>query len=687
MKLNKIIKFLLCGIFVCCMTGFTAFATDYNSYTYDSEDEVIECPDAYDVEKVVTGIESEAGAYSSPSDLYADVKGNLYIADSGNDRIVVLDSSKKFIKQYSEFFYNDEKTTLFNPTGIFVKEDLIYISDTGNSRIIVCDKSGIVKMILTKPKEELYPQNMAFSPSRISVDNRGNIYALCEGVYYGAVTFNSEGKFIGFFGCNEIDVTLSLVADYAWRSILNYEQRSQLDRYLPIAYSSIDIDENGFVYVCTSVGETGGNIRKLNFKGSDVITEKQLKENEKTLKNAYVDVICDSYGFITALDKTNKRVLQYDREGNLLYVFGLGGNRWGTFTEPVAIAFFNNELYVLDKTKCSITILEPTDFGAAVREATIFYNSGEFEKAIKPWNTVLKESSNYETAYVGIGKSHYFSGDYDKAAEYFEYGGDKKWHSKAFKEIRSEWLHKYFIYIITAVCLLFAIFILLNSPKFPLNTKYKKIKHKLAYHHTDKEKFRFAMYVVSHPIDGFLELREKSRSSVAVAFVIYLFSAIGIMIKSQFTGFRFNNNPEAVYAIGIGLALIFFLFTVSNWALCVLFDSEAFYKDIFCCLAYSIIPYTASLYLSTLLSYVLCIDEGMIITLVNAICILWSILLLVISYKEIHQYTTVKTIISLLCTLIALILLAFLLFMAVSLIQQVVSFIKLAVSELSYRTL
>ena len=687
MKLKKTFKFLICSILVCCMASLTVFATDYNSYTYDSEDEVIECPDAYYVEKVVTGIESDAGVYSAPSDLYADREGNLYIADSGKDRIVVLNDSQEYVKEYSEFNYNGEKLTLFNPTGVFVKDDLLYISDTGNSRIIICDKSGIVKLILTKPEEELYPQNMAFSPGRISVDNRGNIYVLCEGVYYGAVTFNSEGKFIGFFGCNEIDVTLALVADYAWRSILNYEQRSQLDRYLPIAYSSIDIDEEGFVYVCTSVGETGGNIRKLNFKGSDVITENVLKENEKTLKNAYVDVICDNYGFITALDKSNKRILQYDREGNLLYVFGLGGNRWGTFTEPVAIASFENKLYVLDKTKGSVTVFKPTDFGAAVREATIYYNLGEFEKAIGPWNTVLKESSNYETAYIGIGKSHYFSGDYHKAAKFFEFGGDKEWHSKAFKEIRSEWLHKYFIYIITGVCLLFVIFMLLNYHKFPLNVKYKAFKDKFSYHHIDKEKYRFAVYSAGHPIDGFLELREKSRSSVGVALVIYLLSAMGIMIKSQFTGFRFNSNPEGVYAIGIGLLLIFFLFTVANWALCVLFDSEAFYKDIFCCLAYSIIPYTVSFYLSTVLSYVLCVDEAMIITLVNAICIFWSILLLVVSYKEIHQYTIGKTIVSLFCTLIALVLLAFLLFMAVSLIQQVVSFVKLAVSELSYRAL
>lgn len=666
----------------------TVGAQGYGSYTYNTSGDAVASPDAYYVKKVLTGVEAGAGVYSSPSDFCLDEQGNMYIADSGNNRIVCLDKSGMFVRDFYEFYTANGVTTLSNPTGIFVGKGKMYISDTANARVLVCDTDGRVIRELTKPTESLYPQNMAFSPERIVVDSRGKVYVLCDGVYYGAVTYDENGKFKGFFGCNEIPVTLSLIADYAWRKILNYNQRSQLERYLPSSYSSIDIAADDFIYVCTPSGDKGATASKLNQKGSNVLSEATFYETGLLNKNSYSDVASDGKGFINCLDRANLRVLQYDAEGNLLFAFGLRGSRKGGFVEPIAVATYNESVYVLDRTKCSVTQFVPTQFGTAVRTATDYYIQGQFEMAIEPWKQVLEINSGYENAYLGIGKSLYFSGDYETAAEYFEVADNKEWNSKAFKEIRSAWLHKYFVYFLMGLLILAAALVVLNSKRCPINGRWCDFKDRFKYHSLSKERFRFAFHTVLHPVDGFIELREKRRSSPLVATVILVAAAIGMMIDVRYSGFRFNTfNARSgnLLSIGIGTLVIVVLFVVANWALCVLFDSEAFLKDIYCCTAYSLIPFTASLYISTALSYVLCNDEAMIMSVISGICMFWSVILLFFSFKEIHQYTISKTVISLLCTLIALVLVAFLLFMMFSLLQQMVSFVEIAASELSYR--
>lgn len=689
MRISKLFKIFLCSFIIFSVIAFPTQASTYNTYNYNSSGKVTTLPDAYMVDSVVTGSEAGCGIFSSPEDIVI-YNEHIYIADSGRNRIVKLGLDGKFVSEFKTFNHGGETFELLEPSGIFLKNDLLYIADTGNARILVSDFSCNIKQILTKPDNTLYPQNMKFAPEKLSVDSRGNVYVLCEGVYYGAVMYNKKSEFVGFFGCNEIDVTVSLVADYAWRKFLNYEQRSQLDRYLPVAYSNIDIDDGDFVYVCTTAGEGGGSVRKLNSKGSNVISSDSFEEKDKTIKNTYIDVASDNDGFITCIDNTCKRLLQFDKEGNLLFVFGLSGSRWGAFTEPVAVETTDDSIYVLDKTKGSYTRFVLTDFGTNVRKATVLYNLGEFEASIKPWQDVLHQHSGYETAYVGIGKNLYFSGDYSKATEYFVRANDKEWESKAFREIRSQWLHKYFVIIISGVCILWLLCAVISNKRSPLYPSVCKVKDKFSYHHTKKEKYKFAFYIMAHPIDAALEIREKRFTSVSVASLIYVFTAIGMMLKTQYSSFRYNTFDEGtgnLFIIGLGALLLFLLFTISNWALCVLFDSEAYYKDIFCCLAYSLLPFMISLYASTILSYVLCIDEAMIITVINGICLFWSMIILFFTYKEIHQYTAGKTVLSVLCTLIGLILVAFLLFMIFSLVQQMVSFVELAVAELSYRFL
>ena len=74
----------------------------YESYTYNSRGEAIPAPAAYTAMGTVSGESAGTAAFSSPADLFADTdNGRLYVADTGNNRIVVLDETCRFVSEYT----------------------------------------------------------------------------------------------------------------------------------------------------------------------------------------------------------------------------------------------------------------------------------------------------------------------------------------------------------------------------------------------------------------------------------------------------------------------------------------------------------------------------------------------------------------------------------------------------------
>lgn len=658
----------------------------YDTYSYNYLGNEVAAPDSYYASRVVSGGQLGAGDFASPSDIVVDENNNVYVLDSGNSRVVVFDSELRFVRSIDKFLLNNEPTSLLEPSGLFVKNNRLYISDTENGRVLICDFNGNVERTLTRPEGDAFPSDITYKPARLVVDNRENVYVLCNGVYYGAVMYNGNGGFEGFYGSNKVEMTFSKLADYTWKQLLNLEQRRKMQRFLPVEYNSIDIDQYDMIYVCSPFMSTKtATVRKLNPKGVDILNTKEFGDLDETIKNKFMDVAVDQDGFISCLDGTYMRIFQYDREGNLLFIFGRSGGQSGTFVEPIALCSWKDGILVLDRGKRNITLMQPTAFGATVREAVKYYNAGQFEKATGPWERVLKENSGLEMAYLGLGKNLYFTGNYKKAAAYFRMAGDTEWNSKAFKEYRSQWLRKNFSWILTAptVCAFLLMFLIWK--KSPLHRPVVQAIHRVKI----PEKWMYFSRTLIHPIDGYEDIRTKSSGSIRIGSMCIVLAGISMAMRIQYTGFRFNTfTPETVNMpiVFIGAVGIILLFTVANWSLCVLFDSEAYYKGIFICTTYSLFPFVISNFITTLMSYVLCSDESVILTFVSMVGSIWSVTLLFFGMKETHQYSAGKTLWSLLLTLVGILLMLFLLFMASSLLQQMISFVKTLVSELTYRT-
>ena len=130
----------------------------YRGYIYDAWRTPVEAPNGYLPQLEVNGQDTGSGAFDAPADLFFhEIARELYIVDSGNNRLVVLDDQLQFKREYTSFVSADgsETETLKGPQGVFVTDEgTIYITDQGNARILVCDQAGTLIKLHGVPKSD-----------------------------------------------------------------------------------------------------------------------------------------------------------------------------------------------------------------------------------------------------------------------------------------------------------------------------------------------------------------------------------------------------------------------------------------------------------------------------------------------------------------------------------------------------
>ena len=96
-KLTKILVFALVLVMI-FGTVYSSAYEPYDTYTYSIDGVPMKSPTAYSAEAVydtidmgIENLDPSKPDMNLPSGIVTDDKGNIYIADKGNDRIVVLD--------------------------------------------------------------------------------------------------------------------------------------------------------------------------------------------------------------------------------------------------------------------------------------------------------------------------------------------------------------------------------------------------------------------------------------------------------------------------------------------------------------------------------------------------------------------------------------------------------------------
>lgn len=445
MIIKRSILILAAVMIVALLSPKSAHASPYEGYVYSYWGDAVKSPIAYLPSRTITGQEMGIGPMTTPTDMFAAPDGNLYILDSGNGRIVVLNSEWKAIRQYQGFDNNGKQDTFNKPEGIFVTEaGHIYVADTENRRVVVLDGSGALIREIGAPKSEVLSDKFEYIPRKVIVDKAGRIYVVARGVFDGIIEFDSEGDFTGFIGTNPVQFD---PVDLFWKTVSTKEQREKMIRFVPIEFNNVDVDADGFIFTTTADKQTSIPVKRLNPSGIDVLRMNgdwgpigDLTRNP----SAFIDIDVSGNGVYRTLDSTRGRIFTYNEDGNLLYVVGQVGNQRGTFKNPIAIESFGNRIFALDRDLGMITEFTATKFGSLVNEANGLYSAGKHDDAAKIWEQVLRLDANYEMAYVGIGKSMLRQGEYKQAMTYLKLGNDREYYSKALTKYRREYMRENF---------------------------------------------------------------------------------------------------------------------------------------------------------------------------------------------------------------------------------------------------
>ncbi len=453
-----------------CSMGASASGEPYESYNYDRWGDAVPSQAGYTAERAVSGYDLGVGALSDPQDLFFDSDNVLYIADTGNNRIIAADSElKETVCVYDSFTMPDGSETRLNkPMGIFVSavNGNIYIADSDNSRVLISDKDGNVQGEITKPQSEVYDQRRTFLPQKVIADKAGNVYVVLGNITTGAAMFAPDGSFSGFYGANRVEPTAAIIGNYIRSIFMSDEKKAHRTRTVPTGITGFDIDGD-FIFTCTASGtQTTDTVKKLNAAGKNIFADLELSFGDNTpmyatTKNkimapSIVDIDVSTDGCINCLDFTTGRVFQYDEDCNLLFITGTLAKQTGGFDHVAAVESLGSDLYVLDSMKDTITVFRETSFGKIVHEAAALHNSGYYEEALGPWQEVLKRDGNYNRAYEGVAAALLRKGDYKGAMKYAKLADAGKIYNKAFEGRRREFLKEHFTAIAAVLALMAA---------------------------------------------------------------------------------------------------------------------------------------------------------------------------------------------------------------------------------------
>jgi len=458
---KRILAFVLTIII---MTVSFPVSAAYANYTYDVWGDAYIEPDSYVAELALDGAQIGAGHFSSPKDLFVSEGGSLYIADTGNHRIVILNSDLTLNRVISTFVYNEKGEKFNQPNGVFVDKDgSLFVADTENHRIVVFNAADECAAIYDTPEKMTELADFEYRPIRISVDSAGRIFVVSQDLSKGMLELDSDGNFVSFFGATSVKENF---ADLIWSRLLTREQKDNDSHSQPTEYSANDIDQDGFVYgsISAKLGSSVA-IRRLNPMGEDVLRRTGNQDpvgdldavvvSGAEVSTQFVDICVHGNGSYSALDQLRGRVFTYDFDGNLLYVFGGIGNSYGELQTPTAIDRMPDGRYiVLDSELQQLVFYKSTEYAQLIEKAVTAQDLRQYSQAEEYWRKALTMTTNSELAYVGVGKALFRQRDYEQAMEYFKLGNNREWYSKAFKEYRREALKEGFTYIIWGVVIL-----------------------------------------------------------------------------------------------------------------------------------------------------------------------------------------------------------------------------------------
>ena len=452
---------------------------------------------------------------------------------------------------------------------------------------------------------------------------------------------------------------------------------------IPSTPTNLHIDEDGLIYTVTQ-GDRDMALKKLNIAGKNMLDSDPYWADlpaAVTTGQYHNMLVADSDGYI----------YEYNEEGELLFMFGGrddGRQRIGLCNKVEAIAVDNSDrIYLLDSDKKQVHIFTPTEFTDLLHEALYLFSKGRYTESKEPLEKVLQMNSMFDYANQAMGHAYLQEENYTEALRYFRLAKSADGYSDAFWEVRNIWIRNY---LVMAVVIIVVFGVVLNLYKRRIRIKYGQdgapayLSQKIPL----LGNLKYSLYFMRHPFDGCYGVKREGHASLACANILLGAYILVSIIEKYFNGFLVKTVREGRYDIisDIGTVLVIFIgLTLCNYLVVTINEGEAFLRELYCAYAYCLTPFILIKPFVVLLSNVLTYNEVFLISFANIIILVWMVVLLLISVKEMNNFSMKETVKALALTAFTVLILTLLICIIYVLFSQVIDFISAVLREVVYR--
>lgn len=191
------------------------------------------------------------------------------------------------------------------------------------------------------------------------------------------------------------------------------------------------------------------------------------------------------------------------------------------------------------------------------------------------------------------------------------------------------------------------------------------------------DSLKFALYCMSHPLDGFWDLTHEKRGTMAAANTILFATVLIRVLKLRYTSFVIDAVYWEDLNIFLYIASILFplaLWVVGNWGLTTLFDGKGRLGQVYMATCYGLAPYPLIQFPLMIFSNYVTVDEREFYSVLSGISLVFAAILIVTAMGQIHEFSFGKNILFTIFTLFAMLVMIFILMIFFSMISQGVAY-------------
>ncbi|MDY0075090.1 MAG: YIP1 family protein [Acholeplasmataceae bacterium] len=653
------------------LSSDAASTTSY-TMTINAKGRYVRTQDAYLPDKTIVNM-----GLSSPQDMMFGDNDLLYIADTGNRRIVVYNTVTSTIDQ--EITHDD----FGQPKGVFVSDRGVYVADSTANTVFWFDHLGNYIRQFDRPTTPSYA-DPNYNPNKVVVDNRGNVYIYGEGVKDGIIQLSNTGEFLGYFTSNKVQLS---IVQQIYKLIFTEEQFEDFASRDPQSFSSLFIDKNSMIYT-TTMGTFMNAIKKHNTQGGNIFANSRTIAREDTR-----DIYVDDQGIIYAAMEQGT-IFIYTADGDFIFNFGASNfiegqvnpDISGLFTKLASLAVDSKGgIWALDDRKNFVQSFKPTDYALQIYSALNLYNNRQYDESIAVWNEVLRLNQMSVIAHDNIAKTYLQQERYEEAMHHFELAGNRVGYSDAYWEVRNMGIQTALGVVLVLVVVLFV----LSKTLSIVNHKTGKITLWMTpvRKFFDRKLLKDIFYifrVMRHPMDSFYEIKKGHKATLTSAIILYFALFLVYLNYSINKGFIYQfiaAEDMDLSAIIIGFFSITLVLMISNYLDTSIHDGIGGMKQIFIMFIYAMGPLFIALVSTTILSYVLTYNEVFFLNIIMMIGFGWSFINVFLGITEIHDYSGKQAIKSILMTVLFTVIIAVVIIILVMMWEQLYLFLEALIKE------